>query len=99
MEAEDLVVDQGGQGQVVEEVGEVFPHVGVAVFSQALVVEPVHLRDLTGLVVPSEDGDALGVTDLKANKESDGFHRVVAPVDIVPCDISQGRPDEWPTYP
>ena len=33
VQTEDLVVDQRGQGQVVEQVGEVFPHVGVAVFA------------------------------------------------------------------
>ena len=84
MEAEDLVLNEGGEGKEVEEVSEVFPHVSVAVFSQALIVEPVHLRNLTGFMIPSEDGDALGVTDLKANKECDGFHRVVATVDVVP---------------
>jgi hypothetical protein len=33
VEAEDLVVDEGGEGEVVEEVGEVLPHVGVAVLA------------------------------------------------------------------
>ena len=33
MQAEDLVVNQCGEGQVVEKVGEVFPYVGVAIFA------------------------------------------------------------------
>ena len=39
----DLVVDQGCERKVVEEVCEVLPHVGVSVLTQALVVEAVHL--------------------------------------------------------
>ena len=60
MKTEDLAVDKGGQGKVVEEVGEVpeeqcqrlslsyvwfnsLPNIGIAIFSQALVIEAVHL--------------------------------------------------------
>lgn len=60
-----LPVHQRGQRQVVEQVCEVLPHVGVAVLPQALVVEAVDLRDLPRLVVPSQDGDSLLETHLK----------------------------------
>ena len=60
MKTEDLAVDKGGQGKVVEEVGEVpveqcqrlslgyiwinsLPNIGIAIFSQALIIEAVHL--------------------------------------------------------
>ena len=85
MEAEDLVVDQRGEGEVVEEVGEVFPHVGVAVLAQALVVEAVDLRDLAGLVVATEDGDALRVSDFESDEERDRLDRVVASINVVTC--------------
>ena len=68
VKAEDLVVDKGGEGQVVEEVGEVFPDVGVAVLAEALVVETVHLRDLAGFVVASKDGDALWIADFESDE-------------------------------
>lgn len=58
VQAEDLVVDEGGKGEVVEEVGEVFPDIGVAVFSQAFVIKSIDLCDLTAFVVTTEDGDA-----------------------------------------
>lgn len=83
VKAEDLVLDEGGKGEVVEEVGEVFPHVGVAIFAQALVVEAVHLRDLAGLVVSSKNRDPLGVPDLKADKQRHGLDGVVTPIDVV----------------
>ena len=83
MKTEDLVFDQGGQGEIVEQVGEVLPDVGVAVFAEALVVEAVDLGDLAGLVVPTEDGDALGVSDLEGHEEGDGLDGVVATIDVV----------------
>lgn len=83
MQTKDLVLNESCEGEVVEEVGEVFPHVGVAVFAQALVVEAVHLGDLAGFVVSTEDGNTLRVADLQADQESHCLDRIVASVDIV----------------
>lgn len=43
VDAEDVVVDDGGEGEVVEDLGAVAPHVHRPVLPQALVVEAVHL--------------------------------------------------------
>lgn len=51
VEAEDLVVDEGGEGEVVEQIGEVLPHVCVSVFAEAFIIEAVHLSDLARFVV------------------------------------------------
>lgn len=59
-----LLVHQCGERQVVEQVCEVLPNIGVAVLPQAFVVEAVDLCDLPRLVVPSQDGDSLRETDL-----------------------------------
>ena len=83
VKAEDLILNEGGEREEIEEVGEIFPDIGVAVFSEAFVIKSVDLCDLAGLVVSSKDGDTLGVTDLKANKESDCFDGVVTAVDVV----------------
>lgn len=83
METEDLVLDEGSEGEVVEEVGKVFPHIGIAVFPQTFIVETVHLCDLAGLVVSTEDGDTLRVTNFQTNKECDGLDGVVSTVDVV----------------
>ena len=83
MEAEDLVVDERGEREVVEQIGEVFPDVCIAVFSEALIVETIDLRDLAGLVVSSEDGDALGVADFESDEKGYGLDGVVTSVDIV----------------
>ena len=41
METEDLAGDHSSQGQVIEELCELLPHVGVAVLAQALVIEAI----------------------------------------------------------
>ena len=40
-------------GEVVEQVGEVFPHVGISIFPEALIVESIHLCDLSRFVIAS----------------------------------------------
>lgn len=51
MEAEDLIFDEGGEREEIEEIGEVFPNIGVAILAQTLVVEAVDLRNLARFVV------------------------------------------------
>ena len=68
VEAEDLVVDEGSKGEVIEQVGEVFPNIGIAVLSEALIIEAVDLGDLAGFVVATEDCDALRVSNFESNE-------------------------------
>lgn len=85
VKAEDLVVDEGGEREVVEQVGEILPHIRVSVLPQALVVETVHLRNLSRFVVSAQDGNPLGVPDLEGDKEGDRFDRVIAPINVITC--------------
>jgi hypothetical protein len=47
MEAEDLLFYNCCEWEVVEQVSEEFPHVGVTVLAQALIVETIDLSDLS----------------------------------------------------
>lgn len=47
VKAEDLIVDESGEGKVVEQICEVFPNIGVAIFTQTFVVEAIDLCDLS----------------------------------------------------
>lgn len=79
----DLVLDKGGKGEAVEQVGEEAPDVRVPILAQALIVETVYLSNLPRLVVPTEDGDPVRVAELERHEESDGLDRVVAAVNVV----------------
>ena len=85
MKTENLVFDESSEGKVVEKVGEVFPHVGVAIFAQALVIEAIHLGDLAGFVVSTKNRNTLGVTDLEADQEGHSLDGVVASIDVITC--------------
>lgn len=73
MEAENIVLNDSGERQVVEEGGEVLPHIGVTVLSEALIIETVNLGDLLALVVSSEDSDSTWVPYLAADQEGDSL--------------------------
>ena len=83
MPATYLVFNQGSEGEVIKEIREVSPDIGIAVLPQALIVESIHLRDLPRLVVAPEDGNAVAVAQFEGNKKGDSFDGVVPPVDIV----------------
>ena len=84
-----MIVDKSGEGEVVEKVRKIFPDICIAILSQALVIESVNLRDLTGLVVTTEDSDALRVANLERDKESYSLNREISTIDIVAwCLIS-----------
>lgn len=92
MEAEDLALDHGSEGKVVKQLSELLPHIGIAVFPQALVVEAIairirqdslHLGDLSALMVSSQDGESVSIPDLEGNQQGHCLNRVVASIHVV----------------
>lgn len=78
-----MVFDKGGEGEVVEKVGEISPHVRIAVLAEAFVVEAVHLRDLPRFVVTAEDCYSIAVPQLESDEEGDSFDGVIASVNVI----------------
>lgn len=64
-------------------VGDVLPHVCIAILAEALVVKPVDLRDLAGLVVSTQNSDSLRISDLECDEQCDGLDRVVSAIDVI----------------
>jgi hypothetical protein len=64
MQAEYFLFNHSGQGKIIKEVSEVFPHICVAILSQTLIIETIHLRDLTRLMISTEDGNTVLVSYL-----------------------------------
>ncbi len=82
MHGEDLLVDDGGNGQTVEAVGKGLPQLDV-VAALALVVEAVDAVDGRALVIAAQDEEVLGVLDLVGQQQADGLERLLAAVDVV----------------
>jgi hypothetical protein len=79
---EDLLVNDGGNGQAVEAVGKCLPQLDV-VASLALIVETVDAVDGGTLVVAAQDEEVLGVLDLVGQEKADGLEGLLATVDVV----------------
>jgi len=79
----DLVLDESSEGEIVEQIGEVSPYVGVSVLPQAFIVETVDLSDLSRFVVASEDGDTVAVPQLHRDEEGDGLDGIVPSVYVI----------------
>ena len=67
VQTKDTIVNQRGEGEIIEEVRKEFPHIGRPVFADAFVVEAIYLRDLTRFVIAPEDVHTLGVSDFQAH--------------------------------
>ena len=83
MKAENLILDDSCQRQVVKEVSQVFPNVSIAILSETFVVESVDLCDLTTFMVSAENRDAFLEAYFKADEKCDGLYRVVSTVDVI----------------
>mmetsp|Transcript_16426 Transcript_16426/g.40599 ORF Transcript_16426/g.40599 Transcript_16426/m.40599 type:complete len:318 (+) Transcript_16426:882-1835(+) len=74
--AKNLVLDQRGEREVVENFGAVPPDIHGTVLAQTLVVETVHLGDLPRFVVSADQKHALGIPDLQREQQQKGLHGV-----------------------
>mmetsp|Transcript_11852 Transcript_11852/g.34208 ORF Transcript_11852/g.34208 Transcript_11852/m.34208 type:complete len:246 (+) Transcript_11852:453-1190(+) len=83
VQAKDRMLHQRRQREVIEQIREHLPNIGASVLSNAFIVEPVHLRDLTTLMIASQDEDAVRVSDLQAHEHRDRFYGVVPSVHVI----------------
>jgi hypothetical protein len=88
VDAEDLVVDDAGEGEVVEHVGKVVPDSSVAVLAAALCIEAVGLGDSSRLVVATDEVDAVGVAEFETDQQRDGFDTEETAINVVACTWS-----------
>jgi len=80
--AEDLLVNDGRDGQVVEQVGEEFPQLDV-VSAFALVLEALDTVDARTLVVATQQEEVFGVLALLGHEDGDGLERLLPAVHVV----------------
>lgn len=92
MHGEDLLVDDGGDGQAVEAVRKSLPQLDV-IAPLAFVVEAVDAVDGGALVVAAQDEEVLGVLDLVGQQKADSLERLLAAIYVVAEEevVSLGR--------
>lgn len=61
MDAEKFSIDDGSEDKEVEDMAARLPHGSVAILLLTLLVESVHLGDLTGLMVATNENDSVRV--------------------------------------
>jgi len=83
VKAEYFILDNSCQREKVEELSKELPHIRVSVLPLALVIKSIDLRDLSGLMISSENGDSVSIPDLQCNQQGDSFYGIVSPIDIV----------------
>ena len=83
MKAENAGFDDGSKWEEVEKGGKILPNFGISILSKALVIESVYLSDLLGLVITTQNGDSLRVSDLHGHEQRNGLDGIVASINVV----------------
>lgn len=82
MHGKDLLIDDRGNWQAIEAVGECLPQLDV-VSSFALIVETVNAVDGCALVVATKHEEVLWVFDLVCEEQANRFQGLFATIDVV----------------
>jgi hypothetical protein len=64
MNAENLIIDDSREGQIIKDLCAVAPYVDRTILSQALIVEAIDLGDLSAFMITSNQGDSFWVSHL-----------------------------------
>jgi len=79
----DSIVDDDGESEVVEHIGEVGPYARRAVFPNTLGVEAICLGYRSGFVVPSDQVDPRRMSEFETGQEGDGLDAEEPSVDVI----------------
>jgi len=68
VDAENFVVDNGCEGQIVKDLCAVAPDIDTSILTEAFVVETIDLRNLTRFMVTTDQGNTLWISDLEGEQ-------------------------------
>ena len=69
-----LIFHHGSQRQIVKHIRKILPNCCGSIFALAFVIKSVHLRNLTTLMIPSEDKHAIFVSYFQTHQQCDCFN-------------------------
>ena len=82
MHGENLLINNGGNRQAVEAVGESLPQLNV-VSAFALIVESVDTVNRGALVVAAQNEEVLGVLDFVGKEQANGLQGLLPTIDVI----------------
>jgi hypothetical protein len=65
MDTEHPTIHNSSKTEIVKDVTAIPPYVHASIFSLTLVIEPVHLSDLSRFMIASDQSDSIGISDLQ----------------------------------
>ncbi len=83
MHAENLLVDDGSNGQAVETIREGFPQFDI-IAPLAFIIKAVYSVNTGAFVIAAQNEEVLRVLYLVRQQKTDGLQRLLAAVDVVP---------------
>lgn len=83
MQTENLRSNNCSQRKVVEQLSKLLPNFSISILSQAFIIKPVNLSDLSALMISSEDSQSLWISDFQSNKQSDSLNWVIASINVI----------------
>ena len=67
MKTEELIFNNSSQRKIIKEFCKTFPNIWISIFAAALVVETIDLSDLSRLMISSQYGDSVFVSNFECN--------------------------------
>lgn len=83
MNTENAPINNSPEGQIIKNLAAISPYIRRPVFPLTLVIETIHLRDLTRLMIASDKRNAVRVAHFVGKEQEERLNGVEATVDKV----------------
>ena len=83
MDAENFALYNGSNSKVIENLGAVFPWVGISVLSDCFIIETIDSGDLSSLVISSKKSDVGWIFEFQTKEKLESLNRVETSVDEI----------------
>ena len=93
MDTKYTAVNDRTESQIIKYFATVAPDVCWTILALTLVIETVDLSDLSGLVITTDEGDAVWIADFVRKQEEECLDRVEPSIDKVTCVVLQCESD------
>jgi hypothetical protein len=80
MDAENLIINDSCKSEIVKYVCTVSPYIHTPILSEALIIEAVHLSNLSALVIPSDQSHSLRIPYFESEQKKESLNRVKSSV-------------------